>query len=154
MSILAFISNYSLIPQVWSLWLITITRHYTMTCLTQTFINVCKVMFYCNCALCLAAQMRQDQAQWRASMMLWTLTLCLRRPRGVYTADTPYWQLSDPRSWATSQPQPRLHLMFTYLNIEIGEKKLDLLFEAGVLLRHEDESEKWNNNRKCVDVKH
>lgn len=121
----------------------------------KTFVNVSKVMSYYNCALCLAFQMRQDQAQWRASMTLWTLTLCLRRPRGVYTADTPYWQLSDPHSWATSQPQPRLLLMFTFSNIEIGETKLDLLIEAGVLLGHEDETEKWNNNRKkCVDVKH
>lgn len=68
--------------------------------------------------------MRQDQAQWRASMTLWTLTLCLRRPRGVSTADTPYWQLSNPHSWATSQPQPRLHIMFTFLNTDIGEKKI------------------------------
>lgn len=103
--------------------LITITRLYTVTCVTQTLINVCKVIsYFLSCALCLSVQMRQDQAQWRASMTLWTLTLCLRRPRGVYTADMPYWQLSNPLSWATSRPQPRLHLMFTYLNTEMGKK--------------------------------
>lgn len=107
-------------PHVWSLWLYTDITQWPVW--LKTFRNVCKVTFYWNCALCLAPQMRQDQAQWRASMTLWTLTLCLRRLRGVYTADTPYWQLSDPRSWATSQPQPKLHLMFTYLNIEIGKK--------------------------------
>lgn len=134
-----------------SLWL---TRHYTVW--LKTFRNVCKVMLYWNCALCLAPQMRQDQAQWRASMTLWTLTLCLRRLRGVYTADTPYWQLSDPRSWATSQPQPKLHLMFTYLNIEIGKKKnWTFLLRPGRCWGLSTKPEKWNNDRKkCVDVEH
>lgn len=42
--------------------------------------------------------------------------------------------------------------MFTFLNIEIvkKEKKLDLLIEAGALLRHEDETQEMKQQQKEV----